>query len=122
MPLDGQAALRIRLELLGSAEFWIDDVRLYHLRFSESERLELFKLGTSAQLKLKDGQISDCYRLLEGYWPQFLLAYVPLTEEPVVQRRPQRQAALPQRPTERAPEKNGGFMNRFRQMLPSIWR
>ena len=58
---------------------WIDDVQLFDLPFDTSERLELSKLISLASVKLEAGQLADCARLLEGYWPQFLMAHVPLT-------------------------------------------
>jgi hypothetical protein len=121
LPIDGTASLRVRFELLGGGEAWLDDVQLYHLRFSESERLELIKLGTSAKLKLQEGEVGDCLRLLDGYWPQFLMANVPRTEAPVAQRPVERQAQVPPRPAPPA-ERPGGIKNWLRQWAPSIWR
>lgn len=120
LPLDSSSQLKLRVELVGVGELWIDDVELHPLHFSANERVELSKLGTSAQLKLRDGQISDCLRLLEGYWPQFLITHVPLTEAPLAQRAPDRQAALPQRPAE-VPAKPG-IRSRIREWMPSFLR
>ncbi len=122
LPVDGFTTLRVRFELLGRGEVWIDDLQLYHLRFREAERVELFKLGTSAQLKLKDGHYSDCLRLLEGYWPQFLLAHVPLMESPVAQRPVERQAVLPESKVAPPTEGSTGFMDRLRGWVPGRWR
>jgi hypothetical protein len=77
MPSEGLSNLRVRLELMGPGEVWIDDVQGFDLSFSEQERLELSKIVSLASVHLEKGQYSDCARLLESYWPQFLLTHVP---------------------------------------------
>ncbi len=57
---------------MGPGEVWMDDVQLFNLAFSRPELVELSKLITLADVKLQNGQVSDCLQLLEGYWPQFL--------------------------------------------------
>ena len=79
VPSEGLSNLRVRFEVVSAGESWIDDVQVYDLPFNPSERLELSKLISLASVKLEAGQLADCARLLEGYWPQFLLAHVPLT-------------------------------------------
>jgi hypothetical protein len=79
VPSEGLTALRVRFDLASAGELWIDDIEVYDLPFNPSERLELSKLISLASVKLEAGQLADCARLLEGYWPKFLLAYVPLT-------------------------------------------
>lgn len=79
VPSEGLSNLRVRFELVSEGELWIDDVQLFDLPFDTSERLELSKLISLASVKLEAGQLADCARLLEGYWPQFLVAHVPLT-------------------------------------------
>jgi len=78
LPLEGLGPLRIWLELSGPGEVWIDDVQLFNLYFTNNERVELSKLIALADVKLQNGQISDCIYLLQGYWPRFLEAHVPL--------------------------------------------
>jgi hypothetical protein len=119
LPIDGSSTMRVRFELFGRGEVWIDNLQLYHLRFTDAERFELFKLATSAQLKLKDGHVGDCLRLLEGYWPQFLIGQVPLTEAPLAQRPVERQAALPE-PKAPAPGERRLF-DQLRSWVPK-WR
>jgi hypothetical protein len=82
LPAEGLSDVRVRFDLLGAGEVWIDDIQLSDLVFSNNERLELNQLITLAKFKLQAGQVSDCVRLLEGYWPQFLVANVALTESP----------------------------------------
>ena len=78
LPLDGLSQVRVRLDLMGPGEVWADDVQLYDLVFNESELRALYKLLTLANLSLQNGQIGDCVRLLNGYWPRFLIQNVPL--------------------------------------------
>ena len=80
LPAQGLADLQVRIELAGPGEVWIDDVQLFDLAFSDSERAELTKLITLANFKLQAGQIGDCERILGGYWPQYLVENVPLTQ------------------------------------------
>ncbi|MGD9724560.1 MAG: hypothetical protein AB7O59_24970 [Pirellulales bacterium] len=88
VPSEGLANVRVRLDVLSTGEVWIDDVQLFDLPFTSSERFELSKLISLASVKLEAGQFADCLRLLEGYWPQFLVANVPLahTTAPVAER------------------------------------
>ncbi len=83
LPVENVADVRVRLDLLGAGEILLDDVQLYDLAFAEHERVELTKIITLASYKLQAGQVADCARILEGYWPQFLLANVPLVQRPL---------------------------------------
>lgn len=79
VPAEGLSNLRVRFELLGAGEVWIDDVRVFDLWFDDVERLELSKIVSLASVHLEKRQFADCARLLEGYWPQFLVANVALS-------------------------------------------
>jgi hypothetical protein len=96
LPAAGPAAVRVSFELAGPGQVSIDDVQLFDLAFNEVERTELAKLISLAQFKLQSGKVSECARLLDGYWPQFLLAHVPLTVTPSGQ--PPAQARQPAAP------------------------
>src|SRR5262249_1201486 len=111
LPLDGLSDLRAGFELRSAGDAWIDDVALHHLRFGPGERVELFKIITSAQLKLEHGEWSDCLRLLEGYWPQFWGANVPLSAAQIAER----MAARPDRPEVPVPPAS-------EEERPSWWR
>ncbi len=78
LPLEGLTSLRVRFDLMGPGEVWLDDVQLFGLAFNSSELVELSKLITLADVKLQNGQVGDCLHLLEGYWPRFLEENVPL--------------------------------------------
>ena len=78
LPLEGLTSLRVRFDLIGAGEVWVDDVQLFNLAFTDPELVELSKLITLADVKLQNGQVGDCVRLLDGYWPRFLEENVPL--------------------------------------------
>jgi hypothetical protein len=97
---------------------WIDDVQVFDLHFSRPEMVELSKLITLADVKLQNGQIGDCLRLLEGCWPRFLRENVPLPAGAAV---PEEVATEPPSPNEEKPTDRGWF-NRMKDMLPDSIR
>jgi hypothetical protein len=113
LPHEGLTNVRVRFELLGAGEVWIDDVQVRS--FSGSELLELSKITTLAHLHLEKGQYADCARLLDGYWPQFLVANVALNT-PVAQR------PKPPEPQPPAPEKAPTLFETMRSYLPPSLR
>jgi hypothetical protein len=118
LPLDGLTSLRARFDLMGAGEVWVDDVQLFGLAFNRSELVELTKLITLADVKLKNGQVGDCLRLLEGYWPCFLEENVPA---PAGAPMPDTVTAKPP-PAEERPPEHSGFLNRVKDMLPDSLR
>jgi len=116
LPLEPQTPMRISFELAGAGEVWIDDVQLSGLAFSQEERKELVRLIAPANVKREDGQVSDCIRLLEGYWPRFLVEHVPLAETPATPRE-----APPPKP-EPEPRRSTGFLDRVRSLIPERLR
>jgi hypothetical protein len=118
LPVDGAAMLRVRFELVGAGTVWVDDVTLLDLDFTDAERLELSKTITLADYKRKSGEVGDCLRLLEGYWPRYLLANVPLSQPLAVRPPP----PVPSEGIKAADaEEKPGLMERMRRSLPS-WR
>ncbi|HWA99059.1 MAG TPA: hypothetical protein VG713_11230, partial [Pirellulales bacterium] len=117
LPGDKISSLRVKLELLGEGQVSVDDVQLLDLDFTDAERLELSKIITLAEYKRKSGNLSECLRLLDGYWPRFLAANVapaqPLAKNPSVK------APVIDEPTETP--RSSGLMDRMRRALPS-WR
>jgi hypothetical protein len=122
LPLEGLAALRVRFDLMGAGEVWLDDVQVYALAFSKPELVELSKLITLADVKLQNGRVSDCLWLLEGYWPRFLAEQVPLPRGEALASRPRVPAAASaeekpaEKPTEKPDERNS-LMDRVKGML-----
>jgi hypothetical protein len=81
VPADGLSDLRVRFDLVGPGAVWIDDVQLFHLDFSQTERFNLAGLLGLAAKQLDDGHWGECQRELDGYWPRFLTANVPLVRQ-----------------------------------------
>jgi hypothetical protein len=120
LPLEGLQRVRVRFDLAGAGEVWIDDVQVFHLAFNRKERLELSKIIALADVKLQNGLLGDCVRLLEGYWPQFLQVNVTPPES-VVRidgRGPSRAAARRQAHSAESSQDRSGFLDRFKGMLP----
>ncbi|MBS0208103.1 MAG: hypothetical protein JSS27_04030 [Planctomycetes bacterium] len=119
LPTDGPHRVRVRFELLGAGEIWIDDVQLFDLDFSEDERLELSKELALIEYKKNSGNYRDCLRLLEGYWPRFLVAHVPAVDVPLAKS----PAELgPAGETKPEAERRAGLMDRFRRAIPDFLR
>lgn len=119
LPLEGLSDVRVRFDLMGAGEVWIDDVALYHLRFEPTERVELSQIIALASHKLRTEQHGDCLRLLEGYWPQFLVGQVPLTEQPVVRQRDEQRPGSERDATTAAPDAAPqGILGRMNRLLP----
>jgi len=116
LPLESLSAIRLRFELLGPGEVWIDDVQLCELAFSRREQQGLLRLITPADVQLQNGQVADCIHLLEGYWPQFLLEHVRLADSPLT-RREEPTAAAPTRTPQEA-ERSSGLIDRLKNFVP----
>lgn len=118
LPLEGLTSLRARFDLMGPGEVWLDDVQVSGLTFSRPEMVELSKLITLADVKLQNGQIGDCMRLLEGYWPRFLEENVALPPDAI----PAETAAVKPAEDEEKPPERSGWLNRVKGMLPDSMR
>ncbi len=123
LPMAGLSPLQLRFALLGPGEVWIDDVQLCELAFGKQERLELFKRIAPVEANFRNGQIADCIRTLESFWPQYLIRNVPRSEvlaeqKPQPSPRQQTPTVSPQKP----PEKTAGLLDRIRGLLPSPFR
>ena len=80
LPLAGLTDLRVGFDLMSEGEIWIDEVQVFDLWFEESERDELLKNIAASDVQLSSGQLADCQRFLDGYWPSFLRQNVTLAE------------------------------------------
>jgi hypothetical protein len=109
---------RLRFDLVGAGNVWIDNVQLNSLHFSEDEQKEIRKIIQAASQNLDSGQLIDCLRLLDGYWPQFLIAHVRLMQNPIVQAPPRTPAA--DQPAEK-PDEKPGFADRLKGLIPNFW-
>jgi hypothetical protein len=118
LPLEGLTSLRVRFDLMGAGEVWIDDVQVFGLVFQQPELVELSKLITLAEVKLQNGQVGDCLRLLEGYWPRFLEENVALPAGAV----PADTAVMKPPPDEEKPPERSGWLNRVKDLVPESLR
>jgi hypothetical protein len=114
LPLAEAGQMRIQFHLTGIGEAWVDDVRLYDLRFAEAQRVELSKRLLGAKAALDEGHVMDCQRLVDGYLPRRLVEHIP---GPALAAKPGEAALSP--PAEE-PEK--GFGPRIRGLVPKILR
>lgn len=113
LPMDGQTLMRVRFDLMGPGEVWIDDVQISGLAFSRDELIELSKLLTVASAKLDQGQLADCLRILEGYWPQFLQTYVGTSPENITRLVPAGAG-----PSSLEAERSSNVLDRLKHFLP----
>ena len=120
LPLDGLSQMRVRLDLMGPGEVWADDVQLFDLAFNESELRALYKLLTLADLNLQNGQVGDCMKLLNGYWPRFLMQNVPLPQVvPALAAKPVADPSSDEKP---APSSSPSWTDRVKDLLPERLR
>ena len=124
LPHEGLTSLRVRIDLMSAGEVWVDDVQVHALRFTSKEYRELSKIVSLANVKLQEGQLSDCARVLESYWPRFLVKNVALTEGPLASR-PAPVSVIPSVETPAAEstapvEESPGIWGRLKRIVPSL--
>ena len=121
LPLHGLSQLRLRFDLMGPGEVWIDDVLLRDLDFDEPpERPALLRIVSPAENMFELGQFGDCIRLLESYWPRFLVANVPAAAASVARKNP-----VPTPPAAKPPkedQESPGVLGRVKGFLPEFLR
>ena len=117
LPLEGLAGLQVRFDLMGPGEVWVDDVQLFDMAFGENESKELCKLIMLANSKLEDGQLGDCMRFLDGYWPRFLEEHVAVTPAVVRNPSPRRASSAEEEESQRT-----GFFSGLKGYLPKQLR
>ncbi|HEX6960851.1 MAG TPA: hypothetical protein VF175_03225 [Lacipirellula sp.] len=115
LPLAADGKMRVQFHLTGNGQVWIDDVRLYDLRFADAQRVELSKRLLGAKAALEEGQLMDCQRLVDSYLPRRLLEHVP---PPALAANPAGSATSPA--TDESEDE--GFAPRIRGMVPKILR
>lgn len=124
LPSDTLRDLRITIDVVGSGQVWIDDLEMLELDFSETERLELSKVITTIEYQRKSGELAECLRMLEGYWPRFLRTYVPLGDQPVVRStiksiQAGQKQVTPTTPATTPPDPaRSGTFERFKRFIP----
>jgi hypothetical protein len=117
LPSEGLESIKVGFELLGPGEVWIDDFQVFDLAFEKTERYELSKLISLASVVLEKRQFADCSQLLESYWPQFLVANVPLAQAGTpVARTPGSRAPIVPPP----PAKRSTVLENLKEYLPRL--
>jgi hypothetical protein len=117
LPVGDADQIRVQFHLTGKADVALDDIALCDLRFDDQRRSELVKRVFAAKTALEEEQYTDCLRLLNEYWPQYLVEYVP----PLI-REPATLAKQPENNDIKAKEDNSKAGGRFRNIIPRIWR
>lgn len=81
--------IRIGVEVSGQGEVLLDQVGLFDVLVLDDNELQaLARMLTVADHKSRQGKVSDCLRVLNSYWPQYLTDNVPEVEADVAERRP----------------------------------
>jgi hypothetical protein len=118
LPLPSREPLRVRFEVSGPGEWWIDDVKAYDLLFpldfysnGQTEWIAFQALILAAERHYQLGEVTDCLRYLEGYWPRFLMSHtgsrVQVARQPTT---PGNQEMMPAAPL---PAETPGFGEKF---------
>jgi hypothetical protein len=113
LPRDGLDEFRIGFDLMGAGEVWIDDVEIYDTSFTADEQLRISQQIAAADFHLQKHNAAVAARVLEGYWPRFLLKHIdaaPTAETPVPLATPSAPATNePPRTTTPSEAKKGWF-------------
>lgn len=115
VPGDPNLKMKLKLELIGPGEVWIDDIQLYDKWFHKNERKELQRLLYLAASQLGKGDMVSCYEELSGYWPRFLLRHVPPIKVATRTQTSQPQTSRPQ--TSRPQSKTSKFMDGMKRLV-----
>ncbi|HYO25934.1 MAG TPA: hypothetical protein VEQ85_13410, partial [Lacipirellulaceae bacterium] len=120
MRLASSGQMKVQFHLAGTGEAWIDEVELFDLRFANAHRKELGKRLYAARNALEQGWIVDCQRLVDSYWPRYLVEYLPPASGSRVSVATLPQSAAPPKP-EPASE-SPRMTDRVRESLPRLWK
>ena len=133
LPLDTHGQMRIKFELTGPGEVWLDNVTLNDLLFSvklyensQADILQLLQRSHEVQAAFDAGQLKDCIQMLDEYWPRFVLAYTPPTTPvialaPSADTPPATAAPAPPAPTDNKGDQPApGFSDRIKRIVPLL--
>jgi hypothetical protein len=99
LPREGLEEFRIGFDLMGPGEVWIDDVEIYDSSFTPEEQVSISKQISAANFHLRNDNLVVAARVLDSYWPQFLLKHV----EPAPAAEVELPVAAPSAPPSAAP-------------------
>jgi hypothetical protein len=127
LPLESNGQMRVRFELSGPGEVWLDNVTLYDLlfplkfyKYEGAEIVQFLQRTHAAKTALETGRVADCAQLLDDYWLKFLEAYTP-TVVPIVANQPPpvTQQPLPP-PADENQQPAPGFSERIKRVIPFL--
>lgn len=81
LPLEKMGDICIGFELSKPGEAWIDNVSISDLYFPENEQRALYKTLVPLGAKFAQGELEYCWKFQQGYWPQFLMDRVELSNQ-----------------------------------------
>ena len=111
LPFEGLENISVGFRLVGKGEVWIDDVQLFHLAgFDDHDIKQLSQMVSIAEMKFQSNRISECLRLLEGLWPQYLERNVSVPA--ILAEQPRR---IPRKKEE--PESSAGIFDRVKNIF-----
>ncbi len=127
LPLESGGQMRVRFEISGPGEIWFDNVTMYDLLFplrwypnARAEIVQLLKVIHAAKSAFEAGQVADCVRLLEGYWPRFVATYTPLVQ-PALAVQPAPVASPPSSPpADQNQQPTPGISDRIKRIVPFV--
>jgi hypothetical protein len=125
LPIQMRGQMRIAFELAGAGEVWLDNVKLDNLLFplrsypnSKADCLQVSQKIVAAKRAFDAGQITDCTRIVNGYWPRFILEYCPPNQLNVAERIvPKNAPALPPQP-DQGQDPSPGISDRLKRLVP----
>lgn len=116
-------SFRLGLEFGGAGEVMIDDLKLFDtLVLDNGEQNALKMLLIEADFHAKKGYVTDCMRLLRGFWPQYLMRDVPEVPGEMVEAQPASRGRLESRtestdPDDEEQREAAGWLP-WRRLLP----
>lgn len=114
LPVGDADQLRVFFHLVGQADVLVDDIQLFDLRFDDQRRTELVKQVFAAKTALEEHQYVDCLRLLNEYWPRYLVEYVPPAERT--------SPTLAKQPDSASSNEKEESKSRLRSWMPRLFR
>ncbi len=121
LPVHELVNVRVGFDLMGRGSVWIDDVHVYDRWFPTNERDDLMIMRGLAAKSLSNGKITDCQRILSGYWSRYLMEYVSADAVRVAELpadAPSSGPAFPP-PQPKSEEAKPSVLEKVRQSLPT---
>jgi hypothetical protein len=110
----GNSPVALQIDLVGAGNVRMDGIRLFDtLRLRPAEQRALVEQNALADYKRRHLFLGECLSALHGYWPRYLMEYVPEA--------PSLPAEMTQRPkSERKPERTSSRSQRVKQFLRDL--